>query len=472
MKRSRASLPGFFLLAFLLAAGLQPPRNSNVWSSWRWAGGPSWGRVARNAACRRGSSATKTQATWVRWRSEAGWRRALQILQELQPDRYDARRMDWSWWQENICNDTSKIDVTCQECGHRSRDTMLRNLRSGQSPGCFCNGGVRWSSREGHARCLELLRDRHGERYDASRMDWSWWQENICNATSKIDVTCQECGHRSRDTMLGNLRSGQSPGCFCNGGVRWSSREGHARCLELLTNRHGERYDASRMDWSWWHRNIDNANSKIDVTCQECGHRSRDTWLRSLQSGHPPGCLCARKTEGKLMQWLLETFAGCTAQVPGCVNPKTQRSLPFDFGLCNDTVLIELDGAIGHFGRGWGGAADDGGVPRRDLFKEQWALRQGKAVIRLLQADVYMDCWNWKDFLTAAVQHAIRNSDPFVLTQDAPPYRDGIYRKLRQGIPCQVGSFQPTHDVSIPYLAYGAEGGEKSHVALSTGSER
>ena len=217
------------------------------------------------------------------------------MLQELQADGYDASRMDWSWWTENIQSSNSKIDVTCQKCGHRSRGTKLQSLQSGQSPGCFCNGRVRWSSREGHARCLALLRDRFGERYDASRMDWSWWQKNIKNQRSKIDVTCQECGHPSRTTWLTSLQIGQPPGCLCNGGVRWSSREGRARCLELLKDRFGERYDASRMDWSWWQENTDGQRSKIDVTCQECRHRSRGTMLMSLQRGYSPRCLCARR---------------------------------------------------------------------------------------------------------------------------------------------------------------------------------
>ena len=81
--------------------------------------------------------------------------------------------------------------------------------------------------------------------------------------------------------------------------------------------------------------------------------------------------------------------------------------MPFDFGLLNDTLLIELDGTIGHFGRGWGGSEDDAGVPARDRLKEQWAVDSGKVLIRRLQEDVYTDSWNWQEFLTSAIQHAI-----------------------------------------------------------------
>ena len=143
----------------------------------------------------------------------------------------------------------------------------------------------------------------------------------------------------------------------------------------MLKLRHEEQYDASDMTWAWWRANIKHQTSKISVTCKRCGHRSRGTSLASLQSGQAPGCLCSRKTEAKLRRWLCAKYPDwtITSQVKGCTNPDTQRPLPFDFGVYHDTILIELDGEIRHFGRGWGGVADDGGVPQRDFFKEYWA---------------------------------------------------------------------------------------------------
>ncbi|CAE7940921.1 unnamed protein product, partial [Symbiodinium necroappetens] len=221
-----------------------------------------------------------------------------------------------------------------------------------------------------------------------------------------------------RSTSLDNLRRGHAPGCFCNGGVRWLSREGHARCLSILKLRYGEQYGASNMTWAWWRANIKHQTSKIDVTCKKCGHRSRSTSLVNLQKGRAPGCFCSRKTEAKLRRWLCAKYPDwtITSQVKGCTNPDTQRPLPFDFGLYHDTILIELDGEIGHFGRGWGGVADDGGVPQRDFYKEYWAIQQGKVVVRLLQTDVYHDCWSWED----AIQ-----------------YKGGIYRQLRADLDCK-----------------------------------
>ncbi|CAE7789179.1 unnamed protein product [Symbiodinium sp. CCMP2456] len=390
----------------------------------------------------------------VRWSSREGHARCLSMLKDRYGEQYGASRMTSAWWGENIKDCSSTIDVTCKTCGHRSKSASLTSLQRGYAPGCFCNGGVRWSSREGHARCLSMLKDRYGEQYDASRMTSVWWSENIKDRYSTIDVTCKKCGHRSKSTSLSNLQNGRAPGCFCNGGVRWSSREGHARCLSMLKDRYGEQYGASRMTSAWWSENIKDRYSTIDVTCKECGHRSKSTSLNRLQSGRAPGCFCNKKTEGKLRRWLVTEYPNSliTSQVRGCTNPDTGRHLPFDFGLYKDSILIELDGDIGHFGRGWGGAPDDRGVPQRDFHKEYWAMQQGKVVVRLLQTDVHQDSWPWQDFLTSAIQHANCLTQPCVLTQDAAPYKSGIYRKLRADVACKRGQFPPS---GIPYLEYG-----------------
>ena len=400
----------------------------------------------------------------VPWSSQEGHARCLALLKDRFGEQYDASRMDWAWWQANILGTSSKVDVVCRECGYRSRGTMLTNLQAGSAPGCFCNGAVPWSSQEGHARCLALLKNRFGEQYDASRMDWAWWQANVIGLSSKVDVTCRECGYRSRGTTLSSLQAGRAPACFCNGAVPWCNQEGHARCRALLKHRYGEQYDASRMDWAWWQANVEGVFSKVDVVCRECGYRSRGTCLSSLQAGGAPGCLCARKTEAKLKHWLENIASNVTSQVPGCTNPNTSRTLPFDFGLYNHTVLIELDGDIGHFGRGWGGQINATEAPQRDLIKEQWALQHGKVVIRLLQEDMYVDRWNWQGFLTSAIQHVIHNSRPCVLTQDAVQYRSGIYRKLRSNFHYQVGQFQLGEGLRIPYLTYDLKAQKSPHL--------
>ena len=459
-----------WLFCWLLALRLQGEvRHCRVFlpsSRASWKRNRCVGRAARNTAQEhlRVSSSQKRQAdkdvsakeAAFLWRSEAGWLRALQILGERYGDQYDVRRMDEAWWKAHVKDQKSKLDVTCRHCGHRSRSTRVYSLQQGTAPGCFCNGGVPWSSPAGRARCLETMRERYGDQYDVSRMDDAWWKAHVKDWTSKLDATCRHCGHHSRSTRLNNLQKGHAPGCFCNGGVPWSSPAGRARCLEIIWERYSGQYDVRRMDEAWWKAHVKDQKSKLDVTCRHCGHRSRSTSLDNLRNGHAPGCLCSRKTERKLMGWLAQNFSqfNVTWQVGGCTSPASNRTLPFDFGLNNDTILIELDGNIGHFGLGWGGSEDDRGVPQRDHFKEQWAVRNGKTVVRLLQEDVYGDAWDWKGFLASAVRQSIRNSCPRVITQEAVQYKSGVYRELRGFVCCQVGHFQSGRGAPIPYLTH------------------
>ncbi|CAE8591835.1 unnamed protein product [Polarella glacialis] len=188
------------------------------------------------------------------------------------------------------------------------------------------------------------------------------------------------------------------------------------------------------MTWEWWQENVRGSTCKLDVTCNDCSQRAIQTSIGSMKFGSGFGCICRKKTEAKLLRWLQERFGQdtVTTQVLGCVNPETGRNLPFDFGLYGESVLIELDGDIGHFGQGWGGNSDDdGGVPVRDLLKERWAILAGRTVIRLLQADVYRNTSEWQVFLSNAVEAARADPRSQVVTQDSPKYKSGKYFDLR-----------------------------------------
>ncbi|CAE7359971.1 unnamed protein product, partial [Symbiodinium necroappetens] len=279
-----------------------------------------------------------------RWTSEAGWYRALNMLKDRYDEQYDGSTMTWGWWRDNIKGAGSAVDVTCNECGYRCKSSSLKHLRNGS--------------------------DRYDEQCDASRMTWCWWRDNIKGVESAMDVTCNECGHRSKSTSLNSLQMGRDrydeqydaslASSFCYFLSQRDPSVDLSTCwseLEFFSpdqDRYDEQYDASRMTWGWWRDNIKGRESAMDVTCNECGRRCKSSSTNRFQQGQAPGCLCNKKTEAKLRRWLCAKYPDCTitSQVRGCTNPDTQRPLLFDFGLYQDTILIELDGDIGHFGRG------------------------------------------------------------------------------------------------------------------------
>ena len=166
-------------------------------------------------------------------------------------------------------------------------------------------------------------------------------------------------------------------------------------------------YDISAMTPEWWKENIKDCYSKLLATCRACEHVCRTSQITSLQQGGSFGCLCRNKTERKLHAWLLKEYGTVAFQVPGCINPATGRTLPFDFGLQlpRRVVLVELDGNIGHFGVDFRGE-ENLDHAQRDLFKESWALAQRHSVVRVLQEDVWFDRNHWKEYLRRSIVSA------------------------------------------------------------------
>jgi very-short-patch-repair endonuclease len=139
-----------------------------------------------------------------------------------------------------------------------------------------------------------------------------------------------------------------------------------------------------------------------------------------------------------LLKWLKQTYGEetVTYQVPGCINPQTNRSLPFDFGIVDPVssrrVLVELDGRIGHFGMDFHGNETQEHA-LRDLYKEHWAVSHGHSVVRVLQEDVWFNCSDWQGYLKESIYHALAGSIPTVFCpKGMPEYASGIYAELRK----------------------------------------
>ena len=90
---------------------------------------------------------------------------------------------------------------------------------------------------------------------------------------------------------------------------------------------------------------------------------------------------------------------------------------------------IELDGKQ-HFWEDIRHFSEDG--CRRDLLKEEFAMKQGLCVVRVLQEDVWVDRYGWQGWIVDSIA-AARTGAARVLTPDAPEYRscDSVYVRMR-----------------------------------------
>jgi hypothetical protein len=273
-------------------------------------------------------------------------------------------------------------------------------------------------------------------------MTLEWWMQNVFDAQSKIRVVCKQCGWLNHDATINQIQQHRDPGCWCKGGKRlWCSQQGWRRCLAYFQENCEQielrRFNVNKMTWDWWQANIRNCKSKCVVTCTICGYENCNFIVSSLRQRKAPGCLCLRKTEKKLGEWLRSTY-GEAAVLHEATWPELRgrkgRFLRCDFYLKSYNAVVELDGHIGHFGRDWRGCATLAPA-RRDLRKERFLVAKGITVIRLLQPDVWQDSWDWQNFLTQTLNEAqAARRGRVVLQPGAREYADpqGVYAELRR----------------------------------------
>ncbi len=117
------------------------------------------------------------------------------------------------------------------------------------------------------------------------------------------------------------------------------------------------------------------------------------------------GCqLCKNKTEKKLLDSLLINYESVEFQfyINWCINPETNRFLPFDFVLHDLKIIIELDGKQ-HFEQvsNWRSPEEQF---KFDIYKMKCANQNGYSVIRIYQKDVYSDRIDWLNIIKKSIE--------------------------------------------------------------------
>ncbi|AEA06950.1 putative restriction endonuclease [Lausannevirus] len=114
-------------------------------------------------------------------------------------------------------------------------------------------------------------------------------------------------------------------------------------------------------------------------------------------------CLkCKHKTEALVFGFLKEHFENPKHQYKPrwCKNPKTGRSLPFDF--CVSKTIIEVDGRQ-HYEQvsNWRSPEE---TQKNDRYKEECATKNGYSVFRISQRDIWNNKIDWKKLLLECVR--------------------------------------------------------------------
>ena len=131
----------------------------------------------------------------------------------------------------------------------------------------------------------------------------------------------------------------------------------------------------------------------INFICQE-GHEYRKSIIFAIKRNYVcPICSPLNLTETSMYHKVLELFPDTIQdhKINNCVNPETNKSFRFDIIISSLMLILECDG-LQHFKRYYtqtnvffSGTYED--KHKRDLFKQQKALKEGYSIIRFIQKE-------------------------------------------------------------------------------------
>ena len=143
------------------------------------------------------------------------------------------------------------------------------------------------------------------------------------------------------------------------------------------------------------------SESRYIFNCDKCSCEFESRLYNVLAGYWCP--YCKNKTEGKVASFLATKFPySSQLRFDWCRNSATNNIMPFDFGLKDKKVLIEVDGPQ-HFKQisNWNSPEES---LAKDVQKIRLAVERGYSVIHILQTDIWTDRMDWRLLLENAIE--------------------------------------------------------------------
>lgn len=155
------------------------------------------------------------------------------------------------------------------------------------------------------------------------------------------------------------------------------------------------------------------SDTKYLFNCNMCNSEFESKLYNVLTGYWCP--YCKNKTEGKVLKFIQTEYSDYKSQLrfDWCRYSKTNNIMPFDFGLTDKKILIELDGEQ-HFSQvsNWDSPES---IQEKDIEKIKYALDNGFTLIHIYQSEVWNNTYDWKHTLKIIVQNLIIENNPRVI---------------------------------------------------------
>lgn len=281
------------------------------------------------------------------------------------------------------------------------------------------------------------------KRYSCRIFSLADWKKCVSSQKSQVPIVCCICEYET-SVQIDNFHTRLSAKCFCTGAVRWSSREGHARLLQLISKTKYEPLPEMLSFDTWSKKSVDN-HSYLPIRCMDCGVNADKCEINAFVQTRGARCACLNQTETMVYKFISRL---CVDLYGDQVEVKREESisrlkkpLKFDIAIYTGSKLVlfvEVDGAQ-HFRRSTGFGVYSEGLFERDVKKEIDAIEFGVSVLRVFQEDVWHNRFAWKSFIRRFVQRAVEGVLPLkVYRQHHMYYQSGDYLALRKGTKVEV----------------------------------
>ena len=291
----------------------------------------------------------------------------------------------------------SKFWFRCVDCDHEY-DVVPYSMKEGKH--CpFCTNQKLCD--EDCKRCYE----KSCESHERMREEWSVTNEKrprqvFLQSNKKVTFHCGVCEH-SYDTKPNHYY--RNNGCcgYC-ANQRLCEAENCNVCFNKSFASHPRMACWSQKNTLDPRMTFKGAEKRAIFDCDVC-HNEFDSLLYNILTGYWCNS-CRLRTESKVLKHLREVYPQSKRQLryDWCRFSKTNNIMPFDFGLEEEKILIELDG-IQHFEQVSNWDHPDN-VKAKDVEKIKKAIETGYSVIHIFQPEVWKDIYDWKKMLNEQVE--------------------------------------------------------------------
>jgi very-short-patch-repair endonuclease/ribosomal protein L31 len=348
---------------------------------------------------------------------------------------FQTHPMAKSWSSKNILsprmvfkNSEKKFWFYCKDCNHEFNGMVSSITNDKYCPYCnnqyLCkNDSCKFCFKKSCASNNNML-----NRW--SHLNVTSPRELFLHSRNKITLNCLICKHENQTSPM-NYSKHDGFCAYC-ANKKLCDKEDCVVCFNKSFASHPRIESFSPKNNINPRMIFKGSATKFIFSCNVCNMEYKSV-MYSILAGQ--GCpFCKNKTESKILSFLKENYSDLQSQVrfDWCRFSKTNSIMPVDFVLCNNKIIIELDGKQ-HFNqvKNWESPEI---IQERDIEKIYNCINKSHSIIRIYQPDVWKDVCNWKEVLKNEIKILIDSLSPMLVCISSTDSYNSHINKLNKNI--------------------------------------